>query len=112
MFLGVRRQLVGPDCYVAPLKAFANVPNRLLAGAPGREVIELTALLAQPLAADPLETATVRIMAIETGEVELSDLDGRERTPALISFLGAGACDIDMHLLAVGQIAQIDRHRG
>src|SRR6478752_5065841 len=57
VWLGVRRQLVGPYRDVAPFEALANVPDRLLARTPGWEVIELPALLAQPLAADPFKPA-------------------------------------------------------
>src|ERR1700756_1322665 len=40
VFLGVGRQLVRPYRDLAPLEAFAHVPDRLQAGAPGGEMVE------------------------------------------------------------------------
>ena len=54
IFGGIWWKIVGPDRHLAPLEALANIPYRLLAGPPGREVIELSAQFAQPLAANPL----------------------------------------------------------
>src|SRR5262245_56638642 len=53
IFLGVRRKVIGPDRDLTPLEALADIPVRLLAGAPGREMVELPAQFAKPLAANP-----------------------------------------------------------
>src|SRR5690242_1219888 len=74
IFVGVRRQLVSADVDLAPLEALANVPHGLQARSPGREVVVLTLLLTEPLAADPLQTRLRRIVAVDTGEIELSEL--------------------------------------
>src|SRR6185312_2721894 len=53
IFLGVRRQFVGPNIHLAPLKSLADVPDCEKARAPGREVVVLAFRLAQPLTANP-----------------------------------------------------------
>src|SRR5262249_57477763 len=74
MFLRIRRQLVRPDRDIAPLEALADIPDRLLTRAPGREVIELAALLAEPLATDPLEPTALGVMTIHPRKLHLSAL--------------------------------------
>src|SRR6185437_9018471 len=54
VFLGIRRQFVGANVDLAPLEALANVPDLLLAGAPGREMVVLALRRPQPLPADPM----------------------------------------------------------
>src|ERR1700754_440864 len=76
VFLGVRRQFVGTDVHLAPLEALADIPDRLQAGAPGREVIVLSLRLAEPLAADPVIGCLP--VTIGAGEVELAELAARE----------------------------------
>src|SRR5262249_34752028 len=68
--LRVGRQLVRPDRDVAPLEAATDVPDLVEAGAPGGEMVELALRLAQPLAADPLEAAALRVVAVAAREVE------------------------------------------
>src|ERR1041385_4522106 len=79
VFLGVGRQVVRPHRDLAPLEALADVPDRLLAGAPGGEMIERAAQLREPLAADPFACPALRRVAIDAGEVELPDLAMRQR---------------------------------
>src|SRR5580693_6475102 len=74
VFLGVGRQFVRPHRDLAPLEAFAHVPGRLQAGAPGGVMIQRAAYLPEPLAADPFTGAAPRAVAIDASEVELSDL--------------------------------------
>src|SRR5690349_17061265 len=95
VFLGVGRQLVGPDGDVAPGEAPADVPDLVEAGAPGREMIELALLLAEPLAADPLEPAACRVVAVAAGKVECAEFCVRERAPALVGGLGIRARQVD-----------------
>src|SRR5215813_15050557 len=111
VFLGIGRQFVRPYRDLAPLEAFADVPDRLQAGAPSGEVIERAAHLREPLAADPFARAALRRMAIDTGEVELPDLALRERFAALVGGLGGCALVIDRDGAAVGEKAQVDRER-
>src|SRR5690348_3519148 len=99
IFLGVGRQLVRPDRDVAPLEATADVPGLVEAGAPGGEMVELALRLSQPLAADPLETAALRVVAIAAREVERADLQIHQRAAALGRFAGSRARDVDLHRL-------------
>src|SRR5262249_41295289 len=103
VFLGIGRQLVRPDGHLTPLKALADVPDRLLAGAPGGEMVELAALLGKPLAADPLERAALRQMTIDAGEVELAESARRQRVAAIVGRLGRGARRVDLDLAALGE---------
>src|SRR5690348_18512917 len=66
-------QLIGAHLNVAPLEAFANIPNLIAAGAPHGEVIELPLGFAQPLAAQPFVGGLP--VAIGAGEVELANLE-------------------------------------
>src|SRR5262249_60931770 len=98
ILLGIGRQLVRPDRHVAPLEAFANVPDLIEAGAPGREMVERAFGLAEPLAADPFEAAARRVMAVTAGEVERADLDVRKCASPLIGFLCTPAPGVDLPL--------------
>jgi hypothetical protein len=112
VFLRVWRKLVGADRYRAPLESLADIPNRLLAGPPCREMIELPPQRAKPLPANPLEAALVRRVAIDASEVELSDLAQRERLPALVRRLARSTRHIDIDRRAVSEVAQIGGERG
>src|SRR5262249_38331246 len=72
IFLGDGRQFIGADVDLAPLEALADVPDRLQAGPPGREVIGLPFCLAKPLAADPVIGRDA--VAVCAGKVELAEL--------------------------------------
>src|SRR5262245_12822911 len=96
VFLRVWRQFVGADVDLAPLEPFADVPDGVEARAPGREVIVLALLLAEPLAANPLLPALRGVVAIEAAEIELAELALGERLAALIGLLGPGAADVDL----------------
>src|SRR5262249_24040510 len=91
VFLGVGRQFVRPDRDLAPLEAFAHVPDSRQVGATGGEMIERATHLREPLAADPFAGAAVGRMAIDAGEVELPDLAAGERFAALVGRLGGAA---------------------
>src|SRR6202011_3887184 len=111
VFLGVGRQLVRPDRDLAPLEALADVPDRLLAGAPGGEMIERAAQLREPLAADPFARPALGRVAIDAGEVELPDLALRERFAARVGGLRGRALRVDREGRAVGEEAQVDGER-
>src|ERR1043166_8869016 len=91
VFLGVGRQLVRPHSDLTPLEALADVPDRLLARAPGGEMVDPAAQLREPLPANPFARAAFRRMAIDAGEVELPDLAVRQRFAARVGRLGGGA---------------------
>src|ERR1043166_8557235 len=91
IFLGVGRQLVRPHRDLAPLEALADIPHRLRAGAPGGEMIAPAAQLREPLSADPFARAAFRRVAIDAGEVELTDLAMRECFAARVGRLGGRA---------------------
>src|ERR1051326_7546096 len=84
VFLGVRRQLIRPHRDLAPLEALADVPDRLLAGAPSGEMIDPAAQRSEKLPADPFARASFRCVAIDAGGVELPDLAMRQRFPARV----------------------------
>src|SRR5262245_60156518 len=111
VFLGVGRQLVRPNRDLAPLETLAHVPDCLLAGAPGGEMVERAAQLREPLAADPFTRAALGRVAIDAGEVELPDLAMRERFAARVGGLGGRAFGVDRDRRAVGEEAQVDRER-
>src|SRR5215831_7342917 len=111
IFFGVRRQVVGPDRHLTPLEALANVPDRLLAGAPGWKMVELSAQFAKPLATNPLLRAFFAAVAVGAGKVQCADLARAQ----LIATLVGGFCRcthrIDGHWRAVGEIPKIGRKR-
>src|SRR5882672_2069842 len=83
IFLGIRRQVIGPDRDLAPLEALADVPDRLLAGPPRWEVAQLSIQLAEPLSANPFVGPLLRGVTVGAGEVELSKLARAQRFAAL-----------------------------
>src|ERR1700746_401115 len=91
VFLRIGRQFVRPHRDLAPLEAFAHVPGRLQAGAPGGVMIERAAHGPEPLAADPFARAAAGPVAVDAGEVELPDLALSERVAPLVGGLGGGA---------------------
>src|SRR5688572_16667581 len=109
ILLGVGRQFVGADIDLTPLEALTKIPDRLQAGAAGREMNDLPARLAEPLAADPLISGNA--VAIGTGKVELAELALGQVLAALERGLGRLALGVDLDRLAIRQMLQIDRHR-
>src|SRR5262249_6799169 len=94
VFLRVRRQLIGADRHRAPLEALADVPERLPAGPPGREMIELPAQFPEPLAANPFGGALLRRVTVGAGEVELPNLALGQGLAALVGGFCRWARDI------------------
>src|ERR1043166_107392 len=109
VFLGVGRQLIRPHRDLAPLEALADVPDRLLAGAPSGEMIDPAAQLREPLPADPFARAALGRVAIDAGEVELPDLAMRKRFAARVSRLGRRALRVDRDGRTIGEEAQVNR---
>jgi hypothetical protein len=98
VFAGIRWQVVGPDGYLTPLKALADIPDGLLAGAPSREVVQLSLQLAQPLSADPFVGGAVRRVAVGAGKIESAHLARTESLSALVGGLRGPAGDVNFDL--------------
>src|SRR6185437_3395148 len=92
IFNSVGRQLVGAHLDIAPFEALADVPDLVAAGAPQREMVELSLGLAQPLAADPFVRGLA--MTVGAGEIELADLEIGELHAALVGGLRLGRAEI------------------
>src|SRR5262249_18484813 len=82
VFLCIGWKVIGADRNVAPLKALADVPDRLLARTPRRKMVELSAQLAQPLSSNPFEAALFRRVAVSAGHIEPTDLARCQRHAA------------------------------
>src|SRR5262245_5679577 len=104
VFLRVRRQLIGSNRDRAPLEPLADIPGRLPAGPPRREMIELSTKLAEPLSANPFEPALLRAVTVDAGEVELPDLARGQPLTSLIRCFRRRAPDVDSDRRVGGEI--------
>src|SRR5258707_11603582 len=107
VFFRVRRQFVRANVDLAPLEALTDAPRRQKPRAPSREVVDLSALLSEPLATDPFIGALV--MTIVAGKIELSDLQRGQRFTTLVSCFGRRARNIHLDRGSVRKVAQIHR---
>src|SRR5665213_4245067 len=100
ILLGIGRQFISADVDLTPLEALANVPDLLLAGAPGREMVVLALQHRQPLPANPVIGGFA--VAIGAGEIEFAELTVRQRLATLRSRLRRRA-HVDVDRLAIGE---------
>ncbi len=103
----VRRQFIGADGDIAPLEAFADIPDLAAAGAPGGEVGELPPGFGQKLAADPLVGA--QAVAVHAGEIELADFACHQGVAAPDRCNRIFRAGIHLDRRAVGKVSQINR---
>src|SRR6266702_6358674 len=101
IFAGVRWEVIGPDSDLTPLQALADVPDRLLARAPGWEMIQLSLEFAQSLSAYPFVGSPVRRVTVGAGKIHRAEFAYAESLAAFVGGLCRRAGNIDLHFCPV-----------